>query len=59
MKQYVVDAFTDQVFSGNPAAICILPHWLPDDLLLKIARENNLSETAYAVQTGKSEAKRS
>lgn len=52
MKQYVVDAFTDQVFSGNPAAICILPHWLPDDLLLKIARENNLSETAYAVQTG-------
>lgn len=54
MKQYVVDAFTDQVFSGNPAAICILDHWLPDDILMKIALENNLSETAYAVKTGDS-----
>lgn len=50
MKQYVVDAFTDQIFGGNPAAVCILDHWLPDDLLLAITRENNLSETAFAVR---------
>ena len=30
MKQYVVDAFTDRVFSGNPAAVCVLPRWLPE-----------------------------
>lgn len=49
MKQYIVDAFTDEVFGGNPAAVCVLETWLPDDLLLKIARENNLSETAFTV----------
>jgi len=54
MKQYVVDAFTDRVFSGNPAAICQLDHWLPDEMLMKIALENNLSETAYIVKTGES-----
>ena len=52
MKQYVVDAFTDKVFSGNPAAVCIMDEWLPDDLMLKIAMENNLSETAFAVNEG-------
>lgn len=52
MKQYLVDAFTDQVFAGNPAAICILDRWLPEDLMQKITRENNLSETAFAVKTG-------
>lgn len=46
---YQVDAFTDRLFSGNPAAICLLQAWLPDDLLLAIAQENNLSETAYLV----------
>jgi len=50
MKQYIVDAFTDKVFSGNPAAVCVLEMWLPDDLMLKIAKENNLSETAFAVK---------
>lgn len=50
MKQYVVDAFTDEVFGGNPAAVCVMDSWLSDDLLLKITRENNLSETAFAVQ---------
>ena len=50
MKQYIVDAFTDKVFSGNPAAICILDEWLSDDTMLLIARENNLSETAFAVK---------
>lgn len=49
MKQYVVDAFTDKVFSGNPAAICILERWPTDELMMKITCENNLSETAFAV----------
>ena len=52
MKQFVVDAFTDKVFSGNPAAVCILDNWLSEDLLLKITKENNLSETAFAVRDG-------
>ncbi len=44
---YQVDAFTDQLFGGNPAAVCPLDHWLSDDLLQQIAAENNLSETAF------------
>lgn len=52
MKQYVVDAFTDHVFAGNPAAVCVMDTWLPEELLMKITRENNLSETAFAVQEG-------
>ena len=44
---YQVDAFTDQIFSGNPAAVCPLENWLADELLQKIAAENNLSETAF------------
>ncbi len=50
LEQYVVDAFTREVFSGNPAAVCVLDRWLPDDAMLAIARENNLSETAFAVK---------
>ena len=50
LKQYVVDAFTDRVFAGNPAAICVLEQWLPDELMLAIAKENNLSETAFTVK---------
>ncbi len=49
---YQVDAFTSAVFSGNPAAVCILDAWISDDLLQSIATENNLSETAFLVQTG-------
>ncbi len=49
MKQYVVDAFTDSVFGGNPAAVCLLQEWVSDDLLLNIAKENSLSETAFVV----------
>ncbi len=49
---YQVDAFTDHVFGGNPAGICLLPEWLPDAMLQKIALENNLSETAFVVRTG-------
>ncbi len=50
MKQYIVDAFTDKLFCGNPAAICILDKWLSDDMMKNIAKENNLSETAFAVK---------
>ena len=50
MKQYIIDAFTDKIFSGNPAAICILDEWLSDETMLLIARENNLSETAFAIK---------
>ena len=46
---YQVDAFTDQVFSGNPAAVCPLDNWLPDQKLQAIAAENNLAETAFFV----------
>ena len=44
---YQVDAFAGKIFSGNPAAVCPLEVWLPDQLLQSIAQENNLSETAY------------
>ena len=50
MKQYIVDAFTDKVFSGNPAAVCVMDEWLSEDLMMGITRENNLSETAFAVR---------
>ena len=47
-----VDAFTDRLFGGNPAAVCRLDGWLPDAVLQAIAAENNLSETAFVVATG-------
>ncbi|WP_304234665.1 PhzF family phenazine biosynthesis protein [Jiulongibacter sediminis] len=47
---YQADAFTDTVFGGNPAAIVPLKEWISDDLMQKIALENNLSETAYLVE---------
>ena len=50
MKQFTVDAFTDKIFSGNPAAVCVLEKFLPEDLMQKIAQENNLSETAFIVK---------
>ncbi len=49
---YQVDAFTREIFSGNPAAVCPLNKWLPDEILQKIAMENNLSETAFYVRSG-------
>lgn len=48
---YQIDAFAKNSFEGNPAAICPLDTWLPDDVLLSIAEENNLSETAYFIKT--------
>lgn len=52
MKQYIVDAFADRLFQGNQAAVCVLEEWLPEALMLGIARENNLSETAFTVRQG-------
>lgn len=49
---YQIDAFTDKVFEGNPAAVCPLDGWLDDADLQAIAAENNLSETAYYVPDG-------
>lgn len=45
-----IDAFTDRPFAGNPAGVCFLDSWLDDALLLSIAAENNLSETAFLVK---------
>jgi len=46
---YQADAFTTSLFGGNPAAVCPIKEWLPDELMQKIALENNLSETAFLV----------
>jgi len=48
---YQIDAFAENPFEGNPAAVCPLEEWLPDEVLLSIAEENNLSETAFFVAT--------
>ena len=50
LKLYQVDAFTKELFKGNPAAVCPLDEWLSADLMQKIAAENNLSETAFFVE---------
>ncbi len=52
MKQYVVDAFTDSVFHGNQAAVCVLDEWLSEEKMMCITRENNFSETAFTVKEG-------
>ena len=52
LKIYQVDAFSDQPFGGNPAAVCPLTEWLEDELMQKIALENNLSETAFYLPEG-------
>ncbi|HEY1746387.1 MAG TPA: PhzF family phenazine biosynthesis protein [Xanthobacteraceae bacterium] len=49
---YQIDAFTGDLFSGNPAAVCPLEHWLPDETMQAIAAENNLAETAFFVRDG-------
>ena len=46
---FQIDAFADRVFGGNPAAICPLDSWVPDDVMQAIAAENNLAETAFFV----------
>jgi PhzF family phenazine biosynthesis protein len=52
LKLYQVDAFTDRLFSGNPAAVCPLEEWLPGEVMQQIAMENNLSETAFFLKKG-------
>jgi len=47
---FQIDAFTDKVFHGNPAAVCLLSDWLNDELMQAIAAENNLSETAFVLE---------
>lgn len=49
---YQVDAFAERVFEGNPAAVCLLKKWLPDETMCAIAAEFNLSETAFVVGRG-------
>ncbi|KTD52429.1 phenazine biosynthesis PhzF [Legionella rubrilucens] len=50
MEIFQIDAFTDKVFHGNPAAVCLLSEWLNDELMQAIAVENNLSETAFVIR---------
>ena len=52
MRCYVVDAFAEHIFEGNPAAVCVLEQWLSDEMMQNIAIENNLSETAFTVKEG-------
>lgn len=52
LKIYQVDAFSEKVFRGNPAAVVPLTQWLEDEILQKIALENNLSETAFYIIDG-------
>lgn len=49
---YIVNAFTEQTFGGNPAAVMVLDDWLEDDQLLALAAQHNLSETAFLVERG-------
>lgn len=49
IPMYQVDAFAEEIFKGNPAAVCILDEWIDDKLMQNIAMENNLSETAFCV----------
>lgn len=50
LNLYQIDAFTDHVFGGNPAAVCLLDDWIDSQLMQNIAQENNLAETAFVVQ---------
>ena len=49
-KMYQVDAFTERLFGGNPAAVCVLDDWFEESLMQQIASENNLSETSFVVK---------
>jgi len=49
---YQIDAFTDKIFGGNPACVVPLDNWLADDILLKIAKENAVAETAFFIDSG-------
>ena len=50
MRQYIVDAFTDRLFHGNQAAVCVVDEWPSSQMMQSIAKENRLSETAFVVR---------
>lgn len=50
ISMYQVDAFADEPYTGNPAAVCLLSEWLPATTMLSIAEENNLAETAFCIE---------
>ena len=50
IQLFQIDAFTSELFKGNPACVMPLDQWLSDELLLKIAKENNVSETAFFIK---------
>lgn len=52
LELYQIDAFTEEIFHGNPACVVPLKNWLPDEVLLKIARENAVAETAFFIDNG-------
>ncbi len=56
LKLYQVDAFTDKLFAGNPAAVIPLKKWIPDELMQKLAMENNLAETVFFVPSANKDA---
>lgn len=53
IQMFQVDAFTETLFGGNPAAVCLLDSWLPENIMQSIAAENNLAETAFLATTEK------
>lgn len=55
MKYYVVDAFANDIFQGNPAGVCVLEERISEEIMQKIAIENNLSETAFVYRITKGE----
>lgn len=48
MKQYIVDAFTNELFKGNQAAVCVLEKWFSDEMMLNIAQENNFLKQPFS-----------
>ena len=52
LNLFQIDAFTDKMFCGNPACVVPLNEWLPDDILLKITKENAVAETAFFIEKG-------
>jgi len=54
LELFQIDAFTEATFHGNPACVVPLKNWLPDDILLNIARENAVAETAFFIDNGHS-----
>lgn len=55
MKMYIADAFTDRLFHGNPAAVCLVDHWPDEKLMMQIAMENRFSETAFTIRRAPSQ----